>query len=428
MRRALALFLLAFSLPALADITISTITPAAALVGGGTIIHLHGTNLFGVSLACAALECSVYVRFGDTLGTVIFNSADEIVVVAPPHAAGAVDLVVNVPLSPPLTLKNAFNYQDPGAATVRLLLPIATGTPGTFNTQWQADVLAHNATAEPVDIASTTVPAMSTKRLSLPTSSSAQFLDIPRRLFDRITITTHVHDATHDAESLGVDVPSVPETQFRRAVVLPGIPNDARYRVLLRVYGYPGTYPLTIRTVDDQTQKQLVETVDVTLSGSGVAYLQLPLAAPAASPVVRLELSAPVPIWGFITLTNNVTQNVTTITPGIAVAPEAPPTELTTGHWAHAGNCMTVNGTNVGVSYNGCAFGSFVLDSLGPDDRFDVVGSLAMGGACCREQTAHFVGVLTGDTLALTIQAPSQTIGPFTLIYGSTDPCTPPCP
>ncbi|HEX7191133.1 MAG TPA: IPT/TIG domain-containing protein, partial [Thermoanaerobaculia bacterium] len=214
MRRLSGLLLLAFAIPAFADITVSTVTPAAGLIEGGTIVHLHGTNLLGAPLACDALQCSVYVQFGDTLGTVVFDSANEIVVVAPAHAAGSVDLVVNVPVSPPLTLKNAFVYQDPSSDTVRVLLPIAAGTQGILNTTWQTDVLAHNETTTAVVIAGTTIPPISTQRLTLSPASTGMFLQIPRSVFEGVTITTHVHDATHDAQSLGVDIPSVPETQF----------------------------------------------------------------------------------------------------------------------------------------------------------------------------------------------------------------------
>jgi hypothetical protein len=427
MQRALALFLFAFSLPALADITISTVTPAAALIGGGTIVHIHGTNLLGVPLACAALQCSVYVQFGDVLGTVVVDSADEIVLVAPPHAAGPVDLVVNVPLNGPLTLKNAFTYQDPDDSAIRVLLPIAMGTPGAFNTKWQADVLAHNATTGSVDIAGTTVPPMSTRRLSI-TSSSAVFLDIPRSAYDGVTITTHAHDATHDAESLGVDVPSVPETQFRRALVLPGIPNDFRYRVLLRVYGFPGAYPVTIRTRDDQTE-ELINSVTAVMQGTGVAYLQLPLAAPAASPVVRVEVSANVPIWGFLTLTNNVTENVTTITPSITVAPDVPSTTtLTAGRWASPGYCLTVDSSTAALM-TGCGFGHFsVPPAIDPDGHFETDGTFLSGPIPTQPQPAHFSGVVNNGTLALIVRTSSSTVGPFSVQLGSTVPCPIPCP
>lgn len=201
MRRILALLLFVFTFPALADITVSTVTPAAGLIEGGTIVHLHGTNLLGAPLACPALQCSVYVQFGDTLGNLIYDSAGEIVVVAPAHAAGSVDLLVNVPGNIPLTLKNAFVYQDPKSDTVRLLLPIAAGTQGVLNTSWQTDVLAHNGTTSPLVIAGTTIPPTSTRRLTLSPASTGMFLQIPRSVFEGLTITTHVHDTTHDAET-----------------------------------------------------------------------------------------------------------------------------------------------------------------------------------------------------------------------------------
>lgn len=432
MRRSLAVLLFACALPAFADFTVSTVIPSAGPVSGGTIVHLHGTNLLGAPLACASLQCSVYVQFGDTLGTVIFDSAEEIVVVAPAHAAGTVDLIVNVPVGPPLTLKSAFVFQGPKSDTVRVLLPIAAGAQGLLNTSWQTDVLAHNETPLAVTIAGTTVPPASTQRLTLSPASTGMFLQIPRSAADGITITTHVHDTTHDAENLGVDIPSVPETQFRRSLVLTGVPADARYRVLLRVYGYPGNYPIDVRLRNDATG-ELLSSQRLTLAGSDVAYLQLPIVATLSS-ALRVEVTTAreldPPIWAFLTLTNNTTENVTTITPNVAVAPEAPLPTLAPGHWAHAGNCMTVSALGaVNVTYGGCQFGTFTLPIVEADGHFEIDGSLSHGGACCQPpENAHFSGLVDGGTLALTIRTATKTLGPFTLVLGSTDPCAPLCP
>ena len=429
MRRALVLFLFSFSLPLFADITISTVAPRAGLISGGTIVHLHGTNLFFSPPLCGVLGCPLTVQFGGVPAEVLFDSADEIVVVAPPHAAGPVDVVVNFPLTPPpITLKNAFTYEDPDDTTVRLLLPIAAGTQGILNTNWQTDVLAHNKTTSPVVIAGTTVPPLATTRLALSPSSTGMFLHIPRSVFEGITITTHVHDTTHDAESLGVDVPSVPETQFRRSVVLTGVPNDARYRVLLRIYGYPGNDAFVVSVRDDSTGA-LLSSQSLLVVASDLAYVQLPISAAQTSHALRVEVtSADAPIWAFITLTNNTTENVTTITPSIGVAPESSSgSALPNGHWAHAGDCMTVQDSGVSVP-TGCAFGSFPLPQIDPGGRFETDGTLQFGGFFRPPETAHFSCLVTNGTMALTIRTPTQTIGPFTLIYGSTDPCTPPCP
>lgn len=431
MRRTWTLLLFVCAIPAFADITISTVTPAAGLTSGGTIVHLHGTNLFGPALGCAALGCSVYVQFGDTLGTVIYDSADEIIAVAPQHVAGPVDLFVNVPLNPTLTLKNAFAYQDPKSDTVRVLLPIAAGTQGIFNTTWQTDVLAHNEMASPVVIAGTTVPPLSTQKLTLSPSSTGMFLTIPRSVFEGVTITTHVHDKTHDAENLGVDVPSIPETQFRRSVVLTGVPNDSRYRVLLRVYGYPGNYQTIVRVRDDSTGA-LLATQNFTLTASDLAYLQMPVTAAPSSPVLRVEVTtgAPTdpPIWAFLTLTNNTTENVTTITPNVAVTPTSSASVLTAGRWAHNGYCMTVSplgDASVSVALQCGGGGSFSPPSIDGDGHFEVDGTFTYGsGACCPSpEPAHYSGLVTNGTVVLTIRTQFQTIGPFTLVYGSTEPC-----
>jgi len=435
MRHALIVLLFAISLPLFGDITVSTVTPSAGLIAGGTIVHIHGTNLLGAPLACAALECSVYVRFGDTLGTVIFDSAGEIVAVAPPHAAGPVDLVVNVPVSTPLTLKNAFVYQDPADTNVRLLLPIAAGTQGILNTSWQTDVLAHNETTSPVVIAGKTVPPLATQKLALSPTSTGMFLQIPRTVFEALTITTHVHDKTHDAENLGVDVPSVPETQFRRAVVLNGIPNDARYRLLLRVYGYPGTYAITVRVRDDSPYSsysvnpsfnELLFSQDLTLAGSDVAYLQMPIAAPSTSAVLRVEVTtsqpSDPPIWAFITLTNNTTEAVTTITPNAVVTASAPPPApvLPVGVWG----CLKVTSDVVTVSL-GCEGAQFPVPHIEPDGHFEVDGTYqGFGGAFPKvgafafgPDPAHISGLVKDGAVTFTIQSPGYTSGPYTFRF-----------
>jgi len=435
MRRSLAVLLFALAIPAFADITVSTVIPASGLITGGTIVHLHGTNLVAAPLACAALECGVYVRFGDTLGTVIYDSPGEIVVAAPAHAAGSVDLVVNVPVSAPVTLKNAFIYQDPGSDTVRVLLPIAVGTQGILNTNWQTDVLAHNETTSPVVLAGSTVAPLATQKLALSPSSTGTFLQIPRSVFEGVTVTTHVHDKTHDAENLGVDVPSVPETQFRRAVVLNGIPNDARYRLLLRVYGYPGTYAITVRVRDDspyfsnslsRSFNELLSSHDLTLTGSDVAYLQMPIAEPSTSAVLRVEVTttqpSDPPIWAFITLTNNTTEAVTTITPNAVMTASAPSPApvLPVGVWG----CLRVASDVVTVTL-GCEGAQLPPPHIEPDGHFEVEGTYqGFGGAFPKvgafafgPDPAHISGLVKDGAVTLTIRSAGFTNGPYTFPF-----------
>lgn len=432
MRRALALLLLAVSAPvAFAEITISTITPAAGLVSGGEIVHIHGTNLGEPPVACAPLYCGLTVTFGATRATIIWDSVSEIIAIAPPHAAGAVDVVVQVAGSPAVTVANGFSYQDPKSDVVKLLLPIATSAAGAFNTSWQTDILAHNESTESLDVAGTTVPPLSTRRLALSPPSTGTFVELPRRVFENITVTTHVHDLVHDADTLGVDVPSIPETQFRRSIDLPGIPNDTRYRVLLRVYGYGSNSAVNVWTYDDASGS-LLEEKTVTMAGSVPAYVQLPVGGQPGAARVRVGVTTAnandPPIWGFITLTNNVTESVTTITPSIRIAPTAPAQTLTQGHWGHAGYCMTVQSQSVDLHYS-CSGGTFPLPVVGADGHFEVDGLFSSSSGPLPpfpppSPAAHYSGVLSGTNLTLTIRLESGgTVGPLLLQFGSTDPC-----
>jgi hypothetical protein len=438
MRRALTLLLFAVAAPAaLAEITISTITPAAGLVSGGEIVHIHGTNLGEPPVACAPLYCGLTVTLGNSRATIIWDAADEITVIAPPHAAGAVDVVVQVAGSLPVTIANGFSYQDPKSDVVKLLLPIATSAAGAFNTSWQTDVLVHNESNDSLILAGATVPPMASKQLSLSPPSTGMFLEIPRSLFEGVTVSTHVHDTIHDANTLGVDIPSVPETQFRRSIVLTGVPNDARYRVLLRVYGYGNNSAAIVRARDDSTGF-LLDQKTAPMAGSAPAYVQVPIVADATSQKIRVEVTVPnttdPPIWAFITLTNNVTESVTTITPSAGVAPAAPPAAtLALGHWGRGGICMNVSASVVNINA-GCVGGNFPTPLIDPDGHFEADGTYTpIPGAPPPQPIlpipAHFSGFVSGSEVTLTIRnASGLTLGPVTLQLGSTDPCLPPCP
>src|SRR5438309_11746556 len=111
MRTLWAAAVLAFAVTTLsADVTVSTISPASGLTRGGEIVHIHGANMFDPPLGCPAPICSWYVNFGDTAAGIVDITSTDVVVVAPPHAAGAVDVEVHAPLSASIILKSAFHY------------------------------------------------------------------------------------------------------------------------------------------------------------------------------------------------------------------------------------------------------------------------------------------------------------------------------
>src|SRR6266545_2039211 len=136
----LLLLLIGCAVPIAAQPTVTTITPAGGLIDGGEYVHVHGMNLIGAPLVCPIVTCFPFVKFGDTYGTIVDKTSNEIVVVAPAHAAGVVDLQVNVPGMPPVTAVSGYRYQEPASSeTVRLLVPVAISAAGALGTNWRTE-------------------------------------------------------------------------------------------------------------------------------------------------------------------------------------------------------------------------------------------------------------------------------------------------
>lgn len=411
---------------------VPTITPSSGLTRGGELVDIRGTNL--LAAGCPGPACPTLVTFGGNFATIVFNTAEEMIVVAPPHAAGPVDVVISVGGASPVVVPCGFTFQAPAATeSVRFLLPIAGNTSGALNTTWRTDVSVTNENAVPVTIAGATVQPLTTKTALL--SSLTQFVDIPRELSDGVTISVRVHDTTHDADNRGVDIPVVPPSQFRKSVILAGLPSDPRYRMLLRIYGYGGAGSAVVRVRDAGTGA-LLEQLTAELVGSAPSYAQVPLNTSAAA-VRTVEVTtagrADPPIWAFVSVTNNITQQVTLVTPRIGVAGTASTDAplLATGHWGGNG-CLDVSEQDVYLGAT-CAFGTFMRPRLDPDGHFEVDGvwQTAIGPSPppgVGGDPAHFSGIVQGTKLTLVVRTGSRVLGPLLVELGSTIPCPPGCP
>jgi len=433
-----------------ADVTVSTISPAGGLTRGGEIVHIHGAGFIGLPLACPGLVCSTYVKFGGAVASTIDNTASELVVVAPPHASGPVDVEVNIAGAPTMTIASAYYYQAPLTTDqVRLLVPIAIGLTGALSTNWQADLLVYNGNSEPLLAGVASIPPFSTSVVALtpPNGNVGAFLQVPKRLVDNVAASIRVHDTTHDAGSWGAEIPLVPETQFRRSIVLAGIPNDSRYRTLLRVYSYGGLDDGVTVALRDDTTGVLLDTRALPLQLGLIAEKDAPPLAPAygqisldpllvsfavTHPRIRAEIAstfslAP-PIWAFVSITNNVTQQVTIVAPGVTPAAVIIPTPtiLIAGHYGGNDACAEVTSTNVSLDTT-CAFSTFAVPAVGPDKRFEADGyyqGIPGTPQLPPALPAHFSGVLQGMSLTVTIRTSTWTIGPLTMQLGTTGRCS----
>lgn len=410
---------------AAAAATVSALTPAAGTTAGGEYVHIRGSALDAVAL----------VTFGGDPAAIAERNGTELVVVAPPHAAGRVDVALIVPVAPSQVVAGVYTYEQSGAGDlVRVLLPIAASAPGALQSNWVTELFAFNGNAEPAVIAGTTIAPFTTAALTVTpdAGSSGAFVAIPRPLAESVTIHARVHDTTRDADGWGAEIPAVPDSQFRRTAVLLGIPNDSRYRTLLRVYAYDGgDGEATLVLRDDTTGAALDTRVLILPNG----YAQIPLDAPAGHVRLRAEVTSTsfLPLWAFVSITNNLTQQVTISTPSVsttAMASLATPPSLQAGHWGGNGLCADVTALQVAITTN-CAGGTFAMPVIGPDGHFEADGTYAVSVGPVRivvQPPAHFSGVVQGDTMTLTIRTPTLTIGPVSTQFGSTASCPGSCP
>ena len=146
------------------------------------------------------------------------------------------------------------------------------------------------------------------------------FLYVPKTDVESLTANLRVYDITRDALNFGTEMPIVRSSEFiDNRIVLNGVPTDPRFRNTLRIYS--------------ALEIDVVVTVEgrapVTLSLAGATDIFNPAYAiftdfPIGSEPVNVTIDVvhgPVPsivsnaIWAFITVTNNETQLISTITP-----------------------------------------------------------------------------------------------------------------
>ena len=427
---ALALLLLAPSSNALP--AISTITPAAGGAAGGEYVHIHGTDLQLVPLPCFP-PCPLLVTFGGVEAPVVFDSAEEIVAIAPPHDAGSVDVQVVLATKGTVTVSNGYRYENPlPSDSVRYLAPVVISAPGTLGSKWVSELSITNSSSETLVVGGSQIPPGTTNSVTLPSPNAGAFFTIPKRLAANVTASLRVHDTSRDADSWGTDVPVVPETQFRPSVVIAGIPIDARFRTLLRLYGYTADFLNATVTIRDAASGEMLSTQPAAMQGGSTApsYAQLALdsiLAPfaGAHPRVTAQITAQqIPIWAFVAVTNNTTQQVTTLTPSLTPS-TAPLLSLAAGHWAGGGSCVDVKETDVDVTM-ACAIAHFPRPATLSSGRFEADGTYKITAGPIGPGNgvpAHFSGVVQGNDLSLTIQPSGGTAFTIHVTFGSTQPC-----
>jgi hypothetical protein len=364
MRTTLAALLLLIASAVSAAPTVTSIEPNVGFTFKETIVTIQGTDFSEISYDCVEGTndpfCDAQVFFGPTgvKANVTRVTPTTITARVPPRPHGEQGpILVIIRGRGDAVLASGFRWDQAKTSDnlddyVRYLIPITTNrVPGANGSLWSTEWVARNSTDTPFAMIwdhcppnvspcpDRLMPAQTTtNRAILPRGDGTDgaFLYVPKPMAPPMSL--RVRDLSRNAQSFGTELPIVPDSDYRSTMELLDIPTDPNYRATLRVYG-PGPEPHYVHvSVFSEPGGQLIERYQVELSGMAhvpegfalhPAYAQLDPLTPAvraAGERVRIvvhsemwwSLVSPPPPWpayAFLTITNNETQQVTTVTP-----------------------------------------------------------------------------------------------------------------
>ena len=330
MLKLLLVTLLAF--PLLAQ-TPYSITPSAGPTSGGTEVTVRGD--FG--------SWPYHVIFGSTAVQATRVDDHTLVAITPPHLPGSVDVQIfeyDIIISTGLKF-DFFGGVPPSFE--RVMLPVFTGpVNGAFGSEFHTELrIANSGSASatlyglrpdcpfgPCIFIPETMPYELASNAEVKPhdvdndGDPARFLWVDNNDNVDLSFNLRVHDVTRSDSNFGTEIPVVRDNDWViNKIVLIGVPTDPRFRNTLRIYGQnpfiakvtvgdrpPVRIPLsTTNSIFDVPYAALgdfpigTETVRVTIEAES-------LLGPSIGPIEE-------PMWAMITVTNNDTQLISTITP-----------------------------------------------------------------------------------------------------------------
>lgn len=322
------------------------VVPDVVPVTGGTVDLLASGD--APLATCDGSGCpAILVSVGGVLVPVRVVNQLRLRIDVPAHEKGAVDIVVGAG-SRARTARLALHYYDPNQTPdsqlfETVLIPLIFNGAGAYGSLWRTDVRAHNGSD--VDVTPATsrtvrycpeggplldppspchgrIVGLTTMLLDTPDRPRGALLHLPRSSSNDLRFSAFVRDVSRADISFGTELPVVRERDFRTGVLrFPYVPfGDPRYRISLRVYVkdtdsamvsfapmLPGGVLLPIDAVRAQRQAS-DELAFATVDFSSAAFLELPTG-------LQVLADGGLPMWAFLTVTNNQTQQVTIISP-----------------------------------------------------------------------------------------------------------------
>jgi hypothetical protein len=314
---------------------------------------------FSVSPASGSVGTEVTLKgnFGNWPYLMIFGSVytpaerrDEhtLVAIAPPHLPGTVPLNV---FEYDFGIVTGLTYTFTGAAEDafdRFLLPVFTPPiQGAFGSEFRTElnVRAKSGTVElhglrlqcvftcvelpdaPVILTPDT-PDLSDVALEY-TGTPGAFLYVPKEQSKNLAMNLRAFDVSRAGDTFGTQIPIVPRSEFTRGygekIVLVGIPSDPKFRKMLRIYSAGGTPARVTIEISSKyanfPMAELAIPAGTALQPGYVEFGDFPTNEGPLRLEIRFVTHTPIPLpappelWAFVSVTNNETQQITTITP-----------------------------------------------------------------------------------------------------------------
>jgi hypothetical protein len=332
------------------SIQAQTITePRSAEASGGINVTLRGS---GFLRSCDLIACppdSFQASFGDTPAKIVSIRDDEILLLAPPHRPGRTMILVS---SPGFLIANdpLFQYvadlNSFPRGTVLLPLIWSGETPGAYGSRWVSFFTVYDRQKGKLAFDSPYLPRAGDTNPSRFFSLGA-VLGFSWDFSERATMQLHIQDISRQAETFGVEIPIVRDTDLHvERVTLSDVPTEPRSRVALRVYMVNGmretgsvSMPFRLRIFPAEGETPIVEDL-IHVATPYATDLKFPpeplypaiyqnhdlvLSYPALAnyPRVRVEVEPigllsgnRVPLfWAFASVAHKESQRVTVISP-----------------------------------------------------------------------------------------------------------------
>jgi hypothetical protein len=225
----------------------------------------------------------------------------------------------------------------------RVLVPISVeSAPGAYGSSWDsvlrvnqersARILGYELGSQPTTFP-TGVTYVAPLYATQVEETAGSILYVERSAADSVHFSLRVRDLSRQNATQGVDVPVIRERDFlKRPAYLLGVPMSTDSRAMLRIYSLVSDTSAAFRVdiVPDSsgqisaTQIAILHTSPRTVTAGSLtvpirpASIDLGLRTAAAfgdtASVIVTPLSE-IPFWAFVSVTNNLTQEVTLVTP-----------------------------------------------------------------------------------------------------------------